>query len=78
MRSTGVALRHVLGRLGPANVRLSIRIVTGKTEIVRFQLLPSTFEENGRASPRQHLTCFVIDDTIAFDAGSLAMAEPDS
>ena len=41
---------------------------------VKFQLLPSTFEENGAASPRQHLTCFVVDDCIAFDAGSLAMA----
>jgi cAMP phosphodiesterase len=44
---------------------------------VRFQLLPSTFEENGLASPRQHLTCFVIDDCVAFDAGSLAMAASD-
>ena len=25
-------------------------------------------------SPRQHLTCFVIDDSVAVDAGSLAMA----
>jgi ribonuclease BN (tRNA processing enzyme) len=41
---------------------------------VKFQLLPSTFEENGAASPRQHLTCFVVDDCVAFDAGSLAMA----
>jgi ribonuclease BN (tRNA processing enzyme) len=41
---------------------------------VKFQLLPSTFEPNGSASPRQHLTCFVIDDSVAFDAGSLAMA----
>lgn len=41
---------------------------------MKFQLLPSTFDENGRASARQHLTCFVIDDVVAFDAGSLAMA----
>lgn len=41
---------------------------------MRFQLLPSTFDENGAASPGQHLTCFVIDDCVAFDAGSLAMA----
>ncbi len=26
------------------------------------------------ASPRQHLSCFVIDDSVAIDAGSLAMA----
>ena len=41
---------------------------------MKFQLLPSTFDENGRASARQHLACFVVDDLIAFDAGSLAMA----
>jgi cAMP phosphodiesterase len=40
---------------------------------MKFQLLPSTFDENGRASARQHLACFVVDDLIAFDAGSLAM-----
>jgi cAMP phosphodiesterase len=41
---------------------------------MKFQLLPSTFDENGCASPKQHLACFVIDDTVAIDAGSLAMA----
>lgn len=41
---------------------------------MKLQLLPSTFNANGAASPRQHLTCFVIDDTVAIDAGSLAMA----
>jgi cAMP phosphodiesterase len=41
---------------------------------VKLQLLPSTFEDNGAASARQHLTCFVVDDRVAFDAGSLAMA----
>ena len=41
---------------------------------MRFQLLPSTFNDDGSASPRQHLTCFVVDDQVAFDAGSLAMA----
>ncbi len=41
---------------------------------MKFQLLPSTFDENGRASARQHLACFVVDDLIAFDAGSLALA----
>jgi cAMP phosphodiesterase len=40
---------------------------------VKFQLLPSTFDGAG-ASSRQHLTCFVIDDSVAIDAGSLAMA----
>ena len=41
---------------------------------MKFQLLPSTFDENGRASKRQHLACFVVDDLIAFDAGSLAIS----
>lgn len=41
---------------------------------MRAQLLPSTFDAGGRASARQHLTCFIIDNAVAFDAGSLAMA----
>ena len=40
---------------------------------MRVQLLPSTFD-GSRASSRQHLTCFVIDDSVAIDAGSLAMS----
>ncbi|HUR98404.1 MAG TPA: 3',5'-cyclic-nucleotide phosphodiesterase [Pyrinomonadaceae bacterium] len=40
---------------------------------MKLQLLPSTFED-GEVSRRQHLTCFVIDDAVAIDAGSLAMA----
>ena len=36
-------------------------------------MLPSTFNGSGACS-RQHLTCFVIDDSVAIDAGSLAMA----
>jgi ribonuclease BN (tRNA processing enzyme) len=41
---------------------------------VKFQLLPSTFGENGCASPRQHLSCFIVNDSVSIDAGSLAMA----
>ncbi|MCY7377444.1 MAG: 3',5'-cyclic-nucleotide phosphodiesterase [Pyrinomonadaceae bacterium] len=41
---------------------------------MKIQLLPSTFDENGTASRRQHLSCFVVDDRVAIDAGSLAMA----
>ncbi len=41
---------------------------------MKFQLLPSSFKGNGSASQRQHLSCFVIDDCVAIDAGSLAMA----
>lgn len=40
---------------------------------MKFQLLPSSFESDGTASERQHLACFVIDDTVAIDGGSLAM-----
>lgn len=40
---------------------------------MKVQLLPSTFD-GCRASSRQHLTCFVIDDSVAIDAGSLAMS----
>ena len=41
---------------------------------MRLQLLPSTFDENGNASAQQPLSCFVIDNCLAIDAGSLAMA----
>lgn len=41
---------------------------------MKLQLLPSSFDDTGSATKRQHLTCFVVDDTVAFDAGSLAMA----
>jgi ribonuclease BN (tRNA processing enzyme) len=41
---------------------------------VKFQLLPSTFEDNGCASARQHLACFIVDDFVSIDAGSLAMS----
>ena len=41
---------------------------------MKVQLLPSTFNSGGAASSSQHLTCFIVDDTVAVDAGSLAMA----
>jgi cAMP phosphodiesterase len=44
---------------------------------VRIQLLPSTFDEHGNASLEQRLTCFLIDDRVAVDAGSLAIALSD-
>ncbi len=37
-------------------------------------MLPSSIDENGRASARQHLLSIVIDDCVAIDAGCLAMA----
>jgi cAMP phosphodiesterase len=41
---------------------------------VRIQLLPSSFDGHGQATPEQRLTCFLIDDAVAIDAGSLAIA----
>ncbi len=41
---------------------------------MKIQLLPSTFDENGRASVRQHLLSIVVDNKVAIDAGSLAFA----
>ena len=39
--------------------------------------MPSTFEEDGSPSSRQHLACLTINDLVAVDAGSLAMAAND-
>jgi ribonuclease BN (tRNA processing enzyme) len=44
---------------------------------VKIQLLPSTFDEQGRASQEQRLTCYLIDDCVAIDAGSLALSLSD-
>jgi ribonuclease BN (tRNA processing enzyme) len=41
---------------------------------VKIQLLPSTFDAQGVATLEQRLTCFVIDDCVAVDAGSIAIA----
>jgi len=41
---------------------------------VKIQLLPSTFDAQGHATLEQRLTCFLIDDCVAVDAGSLAIA----
>ena len=41
---------------------------------MRIQLLPSTFDGQGRATAEQRLTCFLIDDSVAIDAGSIAIA----
>ena len=41
---------------------------------MNIQLLPSTFDEQGHATPEQRLTCFLIDETVAVDAGSIALA----
>lgn len=41
---------------------------------MRVQLLPSTFDSQGHATSEQRLTCFLIDDSVAIDAGSIALA----
>lgn len=41
---------------------------------MKIQLLPSTFDERGIASPEQRLSCFLVDESVTIDAGSLAMA----
>lgn len=41
---------------------------------MKVKLLPSSFDGNGGHSVGQHLTSFLIDDCVALDAGSLAMA----
>lgn len=41
---------------------------------MRIQLLPSTINSHGHATLEQRLTCFLIDETVAVDAGSIALA----
>ena len=41
---------------------------------MKIQFLPSTIDENGQASVRQHLLSIIIDDRVAIDAGCLAFA----
>ena len=45
---------------------------------MKIQLLPSTFDQEGHATPEQRLTCYLIDDLVAIDAGSIAIAMADS
>jgi cAMP phosphodiesterase len=41
---------------------------------MKIQLLPSTIDENGMASERQHLLSMIVDDRVAIDAGCLALS----
>ncbi len=41
---------------------------------MKIQLLPSTLDVKGQTSPEQRLTCYVIDDRVAVDAGSIAIS----
>ena len=45
---------------------------------MKIRLLPSTFDGNGRARPEQRLTCYLIDDRVAVDAGSIALSLSDA
>jgi len=44
---------------------------------LKIQLLPSSFDQQGHATLEQRLTCFLIDDRVTVDAGSIAMALTD-
>lgn len=41
---------------------------------MKIQLLPSSFDGAGNATPAQRLTCFLIDDRVSVDAGSIGLA----
>ena len=41
---------------------------------MNIQLLPSSFDPDGRANAAQRLTCFLIDDRVTVDAGSIGIA----
>ena len=61
-------------KLAPDNIAIliiRIRLTHGRN--VKLRLLPSSFEPDGSASAKQHLTCFIVNGRVAFDAGSLAM-----
>ena len=44
---------------------------------MKIQLLPSTFDDQGHATQEQRLTCYLIDDSVAIDAGSIALSTSD-
>ena len=46
--------------------------------MLTVRLLPSSFEGDGSASSRQHFACYVVNGSVAFDAGSLANGVTDS
>lgn len=45
---------------------------------MKIQLLPSSFDGHGQATADQRLTCYLIDDCVAVDAGSVAIALTDA
>jgi ribonuclease BN (tRNA processing enzyme) len=44
---------------------------------LKIQLLPSSLDKEGRATQEQRLTCYLIDNRVALDAGSIAIALSD-
>lgn len=40
---------------------------------MKIQLLPSSFDRRGRATPEQRLSCFLVDGRVTVDAGSIAL-----
>ncbi len=40
---------------------------------MKIQLLPSSFDAEGRATREQRLSCFLLDDRVTIDAGSIAL-----
>lgn len=44
---------------------------------MRVQLLPSSFDAQGCAAPEQRLTCYLVDERVCVDAGSIAIALSD-
>ena len=45
---------------------------------MKIQLLPSSFDSQGRATSEQRLSCFLIDESVTVDAGSIAIALNDA
>jgi ribonuclease BN (tRNA processing enzyme) len=44
---------------------------------LKIKLLPSTIDCDGRPSPEQRLSCFLVDGRVAIDAGSIAIGLTD-
>ena len=45
---------------------------------MQIQLLPSSFDAGGSANAAQRLTCFLIDNRVTIDAGSIGIAATDA
>jgi cAMP phosphodiesterase len=45
---------------------------------LHIQLLPSSFDAGGHANAAQRLTCFLIDERVTVDAGSIGIALDDT